>query len=345
MDKQDKPYRCSGSYTGVENMRARPPFVVYLIGSRLMVERFRQPLSRAKNVSNLITMILEAEETQIDIAGASQDQGGKPRSQDVSLALVITDTALDKRKLREICRNHSPYQHRSCCTAILRVGTKAKAKPHISAKCAPSDLRTIVSLFRRNLELTLALRRKQALVKSISSIANCDPLTGLVNRRGWKIAIKRLWREAVEKSLFLLVALFDLDGFKKINDQFGHAFGDQVLKSVAKKAQEACREGDLLARWGGDEIALAVLLPEKSVACQIVERIRSGLQSVFPPMNVPVTASAGYLVVQPKEPWSDKWEEKLLNGADAALARAKTSRTESVCEGIVDLSAPHDNSS
>ena len=340
---QASPSKRHGS--GAENMRTRPKFIIYLIGSQELVERMQKILPLANITSDLVAVTLEGGNLPTDGVSLSQDQGAKLQSQNTCLAIVITDTTLDKSKLWELCQNCATCMLHPRRTAVLRVGTKAKGEISVSGNCSPDDLQTIISLLRRNLELSCSLRKKHILVKSICSIANRDPLTGLANRRGWKITIKRLWREAVEKSRFLLVALFDLDGFKKINDQFGHAFGDQVLKSVAKKAHEACREGDLLARWGGDEMALAVLLPDKSLACQIVERIRSRLQLVFPPMNVPITASAGYVVVQPEEPWNDKWEEQLLKSADAALAQAKTSRGRPVCEGTLGSSTEQKNPS
>jgi len=319
-------------------MYTRPKFIIFLIGSTELVERMQKLLSLANTTVDLVAVTLEGGNLPTDGVSPSQDQGAKLQSQNMGLAIVITDTTLDKSKLWELCQNCAPCRLHPRRTAVLRVGTKVKGGISVSADCSPHDLQAIISLLRRNLELTCLLRKKQSRVKAISSIANRDPLTGLANRRGWKVAMKRLWREAVKNSRFLLVALFDLDGFKKINDQFGHAFGDQVLKSVAKRAHEACREGDLLARWGGDEMALAVLLPDKSLACQIVERIRSRLQLVFPPMNVPITASAGYVVVQPEEPWNDKLEEQLLKSADAALAQAKTFRGQAVCEGTLGSS-------
>lgn len=319
-------------------MRIRSQIIAYLIGSPQMIKRFRTFFSLTSPPSCIVTIVLDSKNLQVGAVASSPDQVAKLRPNIPCFTLIITDTVLDKKELWGLCRKFGPCPPKPQRTAMLRVVTKFPGEISISANCPIDDFQTIISLLRRNLELTYLLLKEQSRVKSISSMANRDPLTGLANRRGWKVAMKRLWREALENSRFLLVALFDLDGFKKVNDQFGHAFGDQVLKSVAKKAQEACREGDLLARWGGDEMALAVLLPDKSLARQIVERIRSSLQSVFPPMDVPVTASAGYVVALPKESWNDRLDEQLLKSADAALAQAKTSQIQPVCEGTVGLS-------
>jgi len=174
-------------------------------------------------------------------------------------------------------------------------------------------------------------------MRSLQSIAARDPLTGLANRRGWNVGIKRLWEKALEEASFLMVALFDLDGFKIINDRLGHAFGDQVLKSVARKMQIACRKEDLLARWGGDEIALAVVLPERTIAQRLVDRVRSQIELRFPEIAQPVTASAGYVVVQPISAWKPELSEQLLRAADAALNKAKSSRDRRIYEGTVNF--------
>ncbi|MGQ9504053.1 MAG: GGDEF domain-containing protein [Thermogutta sp.] len=311
--------------------------VIYLIGSRQMVERLRHTLRPMKAVSNLIPIVVGGKDKETDSAVPPQkpDPPARPNS---PLTLIFTDTALEKVELWNLCRQWGLSLKHPSLTPVVRVGTKGKGGIRVSARCKPCDLRVIVSLLRKNLELTRFLRKKRWLVRSLHSLASRDPLTGLANRRGWKITIKQLWREAGEKAYYLLVALFDLDGFKKVNDQFGHAFGDEVLKSVAQKAQEACRKGDLLARWGGDEFALAVILPDKSVALQLVERVRSSLQAVFPPMETPVTASAGYIVIQPRAAWHDEFEEHLLQCADAALAQAKTSPGHVLCAETGGLS-------
>lgn len=319
-------------------MSTRPRFIVYVIGSQGMVQRIEAALRPVKLISEVIAVRDDALHSQGDSTALTEDADTNGTSYEATLALLVTDTTWDKLKLLALCRRYMPYRHDPRLTAVLRVGTREGQGTHISAGCHAADLRAIVSLLRRNLELRHYLLEKQSLVKALHSMAVRDPLTGLINRRGWKIGIKKLWQEAAGRDGFLAVALFDLDGFKKINDQFGHAFGDHVLKTVAAQAQKACRKGDLLARWGGDEIALAVVLPDKAVARGLVERVQNSLRSDFPQIGQLVTACAGYVVVKVVTTWRPDFGKRLLEAADAVLTQAKASGTGRVCEGNVVLS-------
>lgn len=85
-----------------------------------------------------------------------------------------------------------------------------------------------------------------------------DPVTGVLNRRGGEDELGRALARAAREGEPLSVLMFDMTDFKSVNDTFGHGEGDRVLLSVAKKLRENLREGDVVARWGGDEF-LAVL--------------------------------------------------------------------------------------
>lgn len=110
-----------------------------------------------------------------------------------------------------------------------------------------------------------------------AEVAVRDSLTGLVNRPGFEEAQRRALADAARYDEDLSVALLDLDRFKEINDRFGHPTGDRVLLGVATVLEERFREGDLVARWGGEEFA--VLLPRTSPegAVDAVEAALDGL--------------------------------------------------------------------
>ncbi|ASK87244.1 sensor domain-containing diguanylate cyclase [Sphingorhabdus sp. SMR4y] len=102
------------------------------------------------------------------------------------------------------------------------------------------------------------------LQNDMSKLAHTDPLTGLFNRR---VLAENLARQINEQDVerTFSVALVDLDGFKPVNDQFGHAVGDQLLVEVAKRLRKACGDNGIVARMGGDEFAV-LLSPDSAIS-------------------------------------------------------------------------------
>jgi diguanylate cyclase (GGDEF)-like protein len=124
------------------------------------------------------------------------------------------------------------------------------------------------------------------------------------------------------KSTLLALVLFDLDHFKMVNDTYGHAAGDIVLKAVAETAKSLLRPSDFIARIGGEEFTL--LLPRTNMqgAATISDRIRESLMAlniVYAEFRIPVTASFGVTLLDESE--NDITEA--MNRADTALYRAK----------------------
>jgi len=149
-----------------------------------------------------------------------------------------------------------------------------------------------------------------------------DPLTGVLNRRGFSDAfVREVARMARmrQRSRSLALLSVDLDFFKKINDRYGHAEGDRVLVSVAGMIGSALRESDVLARFGGEEFN--VLLPDTDMkrAIGVANRIQALLRAACVGDLPSCTASIGVAVqTDPAEGL-----EPLLSRADEALYRAK----------------------
>ncbi|MFV0258926.1 MAG: diguanylate cyclase [Acidimicrobiales bacterium] len=140
-------------------------------------------------------------------------------------------------------------------------------------------------------------------------LATTDGLTGLLNRRGID---HRLGSVGTGDALLLI----DLDHFKQVNDQQGHAVGDEVLSVVAGALRAAVREGDLVARWGGEEFLVVSFRQRNPFHVELLgERIRQAVADA----EAEVTASIGVATVEPNEDWEDA-----LRRADAALYRAKS---------------------
>lgn len=108
--------------------------------------------------------------------------------------------------------------------------------------------------------------------------ANEDPLTGLWNRRHMDGQFPRLFRHAEETGRPLCVAIGDVDGFKDINDRFGHAVGDQVLQHLAAMLRSGCRPSDMVARMGGEEFFFAFIDTAFPAARATCERLRESVE-------------------------------------------------------------------
>ncbi|MFC5447693.1 GGDEF domain-containing protein [Paenibacillus aestuarii] len=157
----------------------------------------------------------------------------------------------------------------------------------------------------------------------IKYLAYHDALTGVGNRR----LIAEKIKEAIEVSKVndskMAIFLFDLDGFKGVNDTFGHDIGDELLIKVAKRVQFALNEKDTLARLGGDEFIILALYVDETTAAKIAQRIINKIKEPFHVLNkqVKVSASVGVSIF-PND--GDNFE-KLIKSADHAMYRAKKS--------------------
>jgi diguanylate cyclase (GGDEF)-like protein len=120
------------------------------------------------------------------------------------------------------------------------------------------------------------LRAERQLLK----MATVDPLTGLANRSQFHVrATAELARSRRERQPLSLM-LADVDFFKRINDEFGHDAGDRVLRRLAELMQQALRESDVLARWGGEEFLALLPASDTDQARQVAERVRQAVASV-----------------------------------------------------------------
>lgn len=117
--------------------------------------------------------------------------------------------------------------------------------------------------------------------------AQLDPLTGLLNRRSFEPLLQRIHQQAKDKGTHYSLAMLDLDHFKEVNDHYGHACGDAVIKQLAGTILAQCREQDRPARIGGEEFAILLMDTDINNARTAMERIRT----LF--MITPITSDSG----------------------------------------------------
>lgn len=194
--------------------------------------------------------------------------------------------------------------------------------------------------------------RVRKLQEQLEKLAITDELTGLTNRRGFMTHIEEeLWR-ARRFGHPLTVVLFDLDHFKRVNDTFGHAQGDVVLKAFSRVLENSSRHTDKVGRLGGEEFA-AVLSETNMAGAQIfAEKVRATTESLeiqSEGQKIPVTVSIGAvsMLMQPVSPDNtdsdpnppmNELASRLLQAADKYLYEAKeTGRNRAIMREVSNI--------
>lgn len=193
-----------------------------------------------------------------------------------------------------------------------------------------AGLLALVALMLLTLVLARPLLRAFRWTEEQASEARIDSLTGLANRRALEEILAAEISRAQRFAHQLAVVLLDLDRFKEINDSFGHAAGDVMLRAVSRLLTSLARQGDTVARWGGEEFV--VVLPETDLAgaCRFAERLRRTIEA-HAVGEMKTSASCGVATMLPEDT-----VEELLGAADQALYQAKSNgrnRTESAVRG------------
>jgi two-component system, cell cycle response regulator len=244
-------------------------------------------------------------------------------------ALVIMDWMLPDSSGPELCERFrtstSSYTYILMVTSMtekdhLVEGLAAGADDYLTKPFDPSELRARIGVGRRIINLHREIDAKN---KQLMELAHTDSLTGLPNRRAIEEWGERQLRGAARHGFPLWVVHIDLDGFKKINDSYGHVAGDAVLKKFGEILKKSSRASDMCGRMGGDEFLLVVTHVDQASIQLTADRLRREIASQkfsFGNEVLAVTGSFGISGFQGKEPPEFS---KLVQQADKALYGAK----------------------
>lgn len=182
------------------------------------------------------------------------------------------------------------------------------------------------------LEFVLVMRdvtERKLLEEKLAALAMTDGLTGIANRRAFDEALEREWKLTLRHGKQVSLLLLDIDHFKPFNDEYGHQVGDDCLRAVAQAAAGAVRISDIVARYGGEELAIILPQTDTAGAWEAAEKVRLAIEGLrIPHEGNPegggwVTASIGAATALALLGGTMRMPEGLLQAADHALYKAK----------------------
>jgi diguanylate cyclase (GGDEF)-like protein/PAS domain S-box-containing protein len=200
-------------------------------------------------------------------------------------------------------------------TCIVKDGKRLSI--NMTATVLPGKERVLIT--------TKDITEMKAHEHQLEYIAHYDALTGLPNRVLKSDRLRQAMIHAERRNEKIAVIYLDLDGFKQVNDRYGHSIGDQLLIALSARMQQALREGDTLSRLGGDEfVAILVDMDETSSALPIIQKLLNAVSQAieFDDIVVQVSASIG-VTFYPQYDSVDA--DQLIRQADQAMYSAKQS--------------------
>lgn len=264
--------------------------------------------------------------------GASMDMDGtknKVISEPRPNGLTYTVAKHRQQVMVENMRDHPLYKDAPVQWNGSIIGMPLKFKDEIVGVMNLS--RTVTGRFSRSELRLMSLLADYAAVainnanmhKSVTHLANTDSVTGLPNRRALDERLQEEWRYASRSDAQFSVVMMDLDGFKSVNDTFGHNVGDELLNSLFNFLAKKMRSSDFLARYGGDELTLVMhgtgLDAGQAVTQKVIDMMKE-YHFRFPNnanLELGITAGIAVFPIHANNP-SD-----LLRAADSALYHAK----------------------
>jgi diguanylate cyclase (GGDEF)-like protein len=289
-------------------------------------------LGRAFNemAEQLETRLVELEAERVRLRDSTTRFGqALAATHDVDqLLAVVVQTAVESTRAYggvvlgpngELARSGDPEAGTQRIRLPLVAGKESFGLLVLSGKDFDDEEREVAAMLAGQAVVALENAR---LHRAVERQASLDGLTGLANRRSASDALHVELSRAGRFGSDVSIVMADLDGFKTVNDRFGHPVGDSVLREFAETLRETAREVDTTGRWGGEEFILILPATDAEGGARLAERVRSAFEQrlVLAPdgTRIPVTASFG-VAAYPRH----ASEESLIRAADEALYEAK----------------------
>ena len=203
--------------------------------------------------------------------------------------------------------NHAPQASSALAMLLFSVMLAARADAERKLReRTQQELLTQHERWHAELESKVAVRTDELkrLNQTLAKLSRTDALTGLFNRRYLEECVEAELTRCAQEHLLMAVVMLDIDHFKRLNDTYGHAAGDECLRTVAQRLLACTRPTeDVLVRWGGEEFCLVALVTEAAAAAALGERLRASVCAepvLCDDVQITVTASVGVAVGVPK---------------------------------------------
>ncbi len=301
-----------------------------------MVDENPTPTVLAIDDSELIHRLLKTrlQGERLELHNATSSADGLKKAVALNPDIILLDIAMDGmngfellEKLKEDPRTRN--------IAVIFISATSEAMDRVKGldMGAIDFISKPFDAFELKARVRSALRT-QHLVKMLEQKAQIDGLTGLWNRRYFDQRMIQEISEAKRYSRPLSLVLCDIDRFKRLNDQFGHPFGDFVLERVAQKLSGG-RTSDIACRYGGEEFGL--ILPSTNIqqGHEVAERLRIEIESILWLNKPDLVVTASFGICDTENVGEEATPEALLEMTDSALYKAKQAgrnRVESTCK-------------
>ena len=287
---------------------------------------------------NLLALELIFEAIPCEIVKATSGNAALVQTMNNNFAMVLLDVqmpGMDGFETAELMRSNKKTKH----IPIIFVTAISKEQQHvfkgyksgavdylfkpIDSDILLSKVSVFLELYRYRRDLEIAQEELLRQKKLLEEISIKDELTGLYNRRHLKTILKQEYERSQRYGTDFACLLLDLDHFKKVNDTYGHSFGDTVLKKCASQISNMMRTTDFAFRYGGEEFLVILSQTDITGAKQAAENIRHSIsaEEIKDTNNsITVTVSIGVSSVHQNRP---ETEDELIVCADKALYLAK----------------------